>query len=222
MHYPVKCMATFLSALSCLSASKAFACKLSLILAMDVSSSIDEGEYRYQVDGLADALLDPVIADVLIQDQIALAVVQWSGAGEVELSIPWRRMLSEREVLDFAARVRALDRKWETSNTAPGDAIKFSAEQFESVSDCQRKVIDVSGDGAANAGLSTANQSRLAHEAGITINGLAIDIIGQSITEFYMRFVVTKGGFVETSRGFSDFPRTIKRKLMREIITPTM
>lgn len=201
-------------------AGPAAACSMALVLAIDVSSSIDIGEYHFQTDGLADALLDPEIADVLVLHQVALSVVQWSGAGEGDLTIPWRRMLSYGEVRDFSARVREMPRKWEGSNTAVGDAIAFSAGQFGRVSDCGRKVIDVSGDGSSNAGLNASVESRKAEEQGIEINGIAIDIVGVSITAFYQRFVVTSDGFVITSRGFSDYPRSIREKLLRELIKP--
>ena len=209
-----------LAALVGLAAGPVTACSLALLLAIDVSSSIDIGEYKFQTHGLADALLDPEIMDVLVQHQVALSVVQWSGAEEGDLTIPWRRMLSYDEVRDFSARVRDMPRKWEDSDTAVGDAIAFSAAQFDRVADCGRKVIDVSGDGSSNAGLNAGVESRKAEAAGIEINGLAIDIIGASITAFYTRFVVTSDGFVITSRGFSDYPRSIREKLLRELIKP--
>lgn len=197
------------------------ACELALILMIDVSSSIDLAEYRFQVNGLADALLDPEIGDILLQDQVALAVVQWSGGGEQELSAPWRRMLSERELVDFSDRVRAMPRAWSRSSTAVGNGIRYSAGQFGAVSDCKRKVIDVSGDGPANIGVDTSVERRKAEVQGIEINGLAIDEMGLSVTEFYRRFVITRDGFVETSRGYLSYPATIRRKLLRELIKPT-
>ena len=211
---------TLMATLFGLAAGPAAACSMALVLAIDVSSSIDIGEYKFQTHGLADALLDPEVADVLVQHQVALSVVQWSGAEEGDLTIPWRRMLSYGEVRDFSTRVRDMPRKWEDSDTAVGDAIAFSAAQFDRVADCGRKVIDVSGDGSSNAGLNAGVESRKAEAAGIEINGLAIDIIGASITAFYTRFVVTSDGFVITSRGFSDYPRSIREKLLRELIKP--
>lgn len=203
-----------------LSATKVFACSMALVLAIDVSSSIDDGEYNFQRDGLADALLDPEIADVLVHHQVALSVVQWSGAGETSVTVRWKRMLTYHAVSDFAREVRDMRREWEGSDTAVGDAIAFSVQQFVAVPDCRRKVIDVSGDGGSNAGIHTGNQSRAAAEAGIEINGIAIDVVGRAATEFYERFVMTKGGFVITSQGFNDYPRSIREKLLRELIKP--
>ena len=203
-----------------LMAAPAKACSLALLLAVDVSASIDQGEFEFQTHGLADALLDPEVADVLVQHQVALSVMQWSGAGEEELSVPWRRMLTYDEVRTFSERVRAVPRAWEGSNTAVGDAIAFAVEQFAAVPDCGRMVIDVSGDGASNAGIDTGSERSNAQDRGIEINGIAIDIHGVSITEYYRRFVITKNGFVITSRGFSDYPRSIREKLLKELIKP--
>ena len=208
------------ASLTLLGTGIAKACQLALILMIDVSSSIDIGEYRFQVDGMADALMDPAIAEILVRDQVALSVVQWSGIGEAEMSLPWQRMLSAESVVNFANRARAIDRRWERSRTAVGDAIAFGATQFGPVSDCRRRVMDVSGDGASNVGFDTATMRREIQQMGIEINGLAIDRVGISVTEFYRRFVITRGGFVLTARGYSDYPRTIAAKLFREIVKP--
>lgn len=198
----------------------AWACKLALVLAIDVSTSIDAGEFRFQVDGLADALLDTEVMNVLTRDQVALTVVQWSGHNEHVDVIPWRRMLSVGEVQNYASRVRNMRRAFVNSKTAVGDALAYSITQFNAVPDCQRRVIDVSGDGASNAGAETSQMSRRAHALGIEINGVAIDIMGNSVSEYYRRFVVTPDGFVMTSTGFSDYPRTIRAKLLRELVRP--
>ncbi len=215
----LKAMAIGLGLLGCLP-SMAHACRTALLLAIDVSSSIDVAEYRFQVDGLADALRDPEIVEILVRDQVALSVVQWSGAAEQDMSLPWRRMLSEADVRQFSDRVRSMTRLWAKSSTATGDALEFSVQQFAPVADCARKVIDMSGDGAENTGTDTATQSRIADQMGIEVNGLAIDEMGLSITEFYRRFVITRDGFVETARGFSSYPEAIRRKLFRELTKP--
>ncbi|MCV2873255.1 DUF1194 domain-containing protein [Defluviimonas sp. WL0050] len=198
------------------------ACDLALVLTIDVSGSIDRGEYRLQVQGLADALADPEIADALVLGQVALAVVEWSGTGQQNLSMPWRRMLSYEEVADFSDRARDLKRAYSGSDTAVGEAIAFSVQQFAAVSDCRRKVIDISGDGPQNAGFPLAPERTGAEAAGIEINAVAIEDIGQAtpITEFYRRYVVTRNGFVLTARGLEDYPRAIRAKILREVARP--
>lgn len=201
-------------------AKPAFACKLALLLSMDVSTSIDSGEFAYQRDGLADALLDTEVMNVLTRDRVALMVVQWSGVNDQAVVIPWRRMSSQGDVQAFSNWVRSMRREYVNSKTAVGSAISFSIEQFNDVRDCERKVIDVSGDGASNSGAEASSQSRRAARLGIEINGVAIDIMGNAISEYYRRYVMTPDGFVLTSTGFSDYPRTIRAKLLRELVRP--
>ncbi len=209
-----------LGVLLSLLAKPALACKLALLLSMDVSTSIDAGEYAYQRDGLADALLDTEIMSVLTRDRVALMVVQWSGVNDQVAAIPWRRMHSQGDVQAFSNWVRTMRREFVNSKTAVGSAISFSIEQFEEVPDCDRKVIDVSGDGSSNSGAETSSQSRRAAQKGIEINGVAIDIMGNAVSEYYRRYVTTPDGFVLTSTGFSDYPRTIRAKLLRELVRP--
>jgi Ca-activated chloride channel family protein len=206
-----------LAALFTLTSPVARACEVALVLAIDVSNSVDAGEYRLQAHGLAEALLDPGIADTLVEGRMALAVLQWSGTDRQETTLPWRRMNSHIDVLAFSAAARAMPRAFTLSDTAPGDAILAAMALFAEVPDCARRVIDVSGDGAENAGSSTVLASRAAHRAGIEINGLAIESIGLAITQFYRRAVVTPGGFVVTARTHTDYARAIREKIRREI-----
>ncbi len=205
-----------------LAAPVARACEVALVLAVDVSGSIDRGEYALQVQGIASAMSDPSVQEALVLGQVALSVVQWSGAGQQEVVQPWRRMLSLREVARFAEAAGGTRRAFDGSDTAPGDLITFAARQFAAVSDCKRQVIDVSGDGQQNAGTSTAQARAAAHQAGIVINGIAIEDIGisQPITKFYERFVMTPGGFVMTARGLADYPPTLRAKILRELARP--
>ncbi|MCB2094791.1 MAG: DUF1194 domain-containing protein [Rhodobacteraceae bacterium] len=205
-----------------LAAPAARACDVALLLSIDVSGSIDRAEYRLQATGLADALDDPGVRDALLHGQVALGVVQWSGTGQQTLSLPWRRMLSMREIARFSARARALPRAYFGSDTAVGEAVAFSLDQFAAVADCPRKVIDISGDGPQNAGFALAPQRARAESAGIAINAIAIEDQGQSIpiSEFYRRWVITSDGFVITARGLADYPRAIRAKLLRELARP--
>jgi Ca-activated chloride channel family protein len=210
-----------LTAILCWAAAPATACDTALLLAIDVSSSIDAGEYRLQVDGLADALNDPQVSDALVQGQVALMVVQWSGVGNQAVSLPWTRMRGFDEVARFAEASRAMPRAFVNSDTAIGDAILFATAQFGAVADCGRRVIDVSGDGSENAGSATASARAGAEAAGIIINGIAIESMGVAITGFYRLAVITHGGFVVTARGHLDYPRAIREKIRREVTKVT-
>ncbi len=193
------------------------ACDVALLLAIDVSNSIDAAEYRLQTDGLADALLDPEIAEALLQAEAALAVVQWSGVDRQVLVQDWARMRSLTDIRVFADLARGSERAFVLSDTAPAEALMFSLDQFTAVQDCKRRIIDVSGDGTANAGADVRGLGREAERRGVTINGLAIESMGRAITTYFERAIITSDGFVMTARGHREYPQTIRRKILREV-----
>lgn len=203
-------------------ALSARACDIALVLAMDVSGSVDAHEYGLQSQGVASALRDPAIGDALLHGRVALAVVQWSGAMEQTVSIPWVRIDEPAGIQRLATRIAVMPRAFAGGNTAVGEAIDLATSLFSAVQDCTHWVIDVSGDGDENEGYTVGAARRAAWDLGITINGLAIEDAGasRSITNFYRSWVVTPGGFVVTARQHSDFARAIRDKLLRELIPP--
>lgn len=200
-----------------LGATQAIACDTALMLTIDVSNSIDPVEYRLQTDGMADAVLDAEVSEALIQGQVAVAVIQWSGVDRQELSIPWRQLRSTADVQAFAVDARTMPRAFVQSDTAPGNAIMFALDQFADAPNCDRQVIDISGDGTPNAGSDTRLASRAAERRGVTINGIAIESMGVAITTFFTRQVITRDGFVITARRHRDYPRAIREKILREV-----
>lgn len=200
-----------------LAAAPARACDTALILAIDVSNSIDNGEYAIQADGLAEALLDPLVVESLVSSRVALMVIQWSGVGDQVISVPWRRIGSAADVRAVAEEARAMRRAIIMSNTAVGGLIRFARAQFADVPDCARKVIDISGDGDDNAGTAPEAERLLAEREGVTINALAIESMGLAITNYYRLRVITRNGFVMTARGHSTYAETLKEKIRREV-----
>jgi len=196
---------------------RALSCEVALALTIDVSSSVDVGEYALQVKGLADALELPSIRNVLIEADARLLVIQWSGVNKQQVMIPWTVMTDIPTIQRFADTARALPRAFRDSDTAPGDAIDFSVRQFAEVQDCKRRVIDISGDGPENAGGETRLASARAFAQGIEVNAIAIESIGIAISNYYRKVVITPGGFVVTARDHEDYPRAIAEKLYREI-----
>lgn len=209
-------------ALALLIGPPAGACETALLLAIDVSGSIDGAEYELQAEGLAAALTDPQIADILVQGQVALAVMQWSGLGEQAVVQPWRRMLTPEAIARFAAEAAATPRAFVNSETAVGEAISVAVAQFPAVADCRRHVIDISGDGPENAGDTVSLARRAAIRAGIEINAIPIEESGlpNPVSVFYARLVITPNGFVMTARGLRDYPKTLRAKLLRELQKP--
>jgi Ca-activated chloride channel homolog len=205
-----------------LAPAKVVACDVALVLAMDVSGSVDASEYQLQTLGLSQALRDPAVTHAMLRGRVAISVVQWSGSLEQTVTLPWTRIAEPVEVARLSSRIAAMPRAHAGGNTAVGEAIDISAALFDEVRDCARWVIDVSGDGDENEGYTVGHARRAAYERGITINGLAIEgaATGRSVTNFYRSWVVTPGGFVVTADRFEDFARAIREKLLRELIPP--
>lgn len=192
------------------------ACDTALLLTIDVSNSIDVGEYRLQTYGMADAILDTEVMETLVQGQVAIAVMQWSGVDRQEMSIPWTQIRHEGDARAFSTLARSMPRAFVMSDTAPGDAILFALDQFADAPPCDRQVIDISGDGAPNAGSDTRLASREAERRGVTINGIAIESLGLAVTNFYTQSIITRDGFVITAIQHLDYPRAIREKILRE------
>jgi Ca-activated chloride channel family protein len=209
-------------ALACLIAPPALSCETALLLSIDVSGSIDSGDYRLQTDGLAAALADPDVTEALVRGQVALAVVQWSGPTQQALVLPWQRMLDQGAVRRLAESAAAMPRAFKGSDTAVGQAIRFALAAFAPVADCKARVIDISGDGQENAGFTDARARSEAVAAGVTINAIAIEEPGPAfpITSYYRGWVITPGGFVMSARGLQDYAETLRQKLLRELQNP--
>ena len=198
-------------------ASPVAACDTALLLAIDVSNSVDKGEYRLQVDGLADALLDPEIVDAMVRGQVAIAVMQWSGVDRQVMTTAWRQVRNAQDAFDLSVEARTTPRMITLSDTAPAEAIYFALDQFANAPICRRHVIDVSGDGTPNAGSDAQLARNLAQTSGVTINGIAIEGMGQAITSYYRQALITRDGFVMTAQGHRDYPAAIRHKILREL-----
>ena len=193
------------------------ACQLALLLAVDVPGSVDRDEYRIQMDGLAYALRDGIVADALIAQEAQVAVVQWTGASRQRQTVPWTPITSYKDVLVLADRVEDDPRIWRNYSTAIGEALAVSRAAFDQVPHCVRKVIDVSGDGVSNEVVEPAHHRGEMTRAGITVNAIAFESDDTDLTAYFFENVITgPGAFVVTAQGFDDYPEQIKRKLQRE------
>ena len=202
-------------------AAAALACDVELILTVDVSGSINEEEYRLQMDGLAAALDDAAIGDALVKAQAQVTLVQWSGSSRQDVTIPWRQMQTLDDVSTFVNLVREAQRPWRHFSTAIGDMLYRVGPLLEEVS-CKHSVIDVSGDGVSNEGPIPDEARNGLVVRGVRINALAI--LGASDTDLtaYFRKHVIGGlnSFVYEAASYEDYPRTIRRKLLDEITEP--
>lgn len=194
------------------------ACEVALMLAVDVSGSVDPAEYRIQMDGLAAGLLDSAVSGALVGGQSKLALMQWTGTSRQEVVIGWTTMRDDADVLAFAEKVTSTPRVWRNFSTAIGEALQLSLPYFAQVPECERHVIDISGDGPSNEGrLPNLVWPQLA-AAGVTVNALVIEASLPGLTRYFESDVITgPGAFAATADTFEDYPREITRKLLREL-----
>lgn len=193
------------------------ACDLALVLAVDVSGSVDQQEYRIQMDGLAAGLRDGTVVDALIDQRAHVTLIQWSGSGRQRQTIGWTQMTTPGDVAALASAIEGDPRLWRNFSTAVGEALGLSLNVLEQVSHCRRKVIDVSGDGISNEGLSPREHRDALAAADVTVNVLAIETGIDDLTAwFFENLIYGEGAFVITANGFADYPEQIRRKLQRE------
>lgn len=197
---------------------------LELVMAVDVSGSVDGEEFALQMGGIAKAFRDPSVIQAIetaTPRGIAVVVVLWSSSEWQSVAVDWWRIASRADAQAFATAVEAAPRE-STGNTAIASAIEFSVRAFDGNGyEGARRVIDVSGDGISNDGPDTAPTRDWAVEQGITINGLVIVENNLPARKFYREKVIGgPGAFAMDARGFADFARVFKRKLLREISGP--
>jgi Ca-activated chloride channel family protein len=87
-------------------------CEVALLLAVDISGSVDAREFAVQMQGLAEGLTDPVVSEALVRGQSAVALMQWTGSSRQVLSVGWTRIAGPQDVEALAARITRLPRVW--------------------------------------------------------------------------------------------------------------
>jgi hypothetical protein len=217
-------LSTFLvvSTLSAPAHAKETRVHLELVLAIDVSASVDLSEFNLQLQGIAEAFSDPEVLKAIEGLRplgAAIAVVQWGGPEEFRINLPFTHIVTAQDAKAFGFLVSRNHRFIGATSTAIASAMQQSADLFEGNGfDGGRLVIDISGDGVDNSGLdleATRQNLLLRH---ITVNGLAIEQDDQAIAQYYKDYVILgPDSFVERADGYSDFARAIKAKLLKEL-----
>ncbi|KIC16984.1 DUF1194 domain-containing protein [Leisingera sp. ANG-Vp] len=201
---------------------RAAACDLALVLAVDVSGSVDASEYRIQMDGLAAGLRDGVVSEALVKGRAQVMLMQWSGETRQEVTLPWASVRSFADVEALARRIEQAPRPWRNYSTAVGEALFLALEQFAAVTQCKRKVIDISGDGFSNEGVEPREAHGALSALGVTVNAIAIEQSEPDLTAYFFENVIRgEGAFVVTAASFADYPSRIRRKLVREVARQT-
>ncbi|MGI9423086.1 MAG: DUF1194 domain-containing protein [Hyphomicrobiaceae bacterium] len=207
------------------SKSEARSCELALVLAIDVSGSVDSREFAIQIEGLAAALRSDDVANALAAagpDGVLATVIHWSGSGQQVQIVPWTRLSNRNSIGTFAGQILQFPRQFDKYSTAIGEALAFANGRFHELPfRCRRRVIDISGDGRNNEGWSPHLIRNQVVRQGITINALAILASEPELMTYFQQHIIGgAGSFVISADRFEDYPAAIKRKLVREILPP--
>ena len=203
---------------------------MQLILAADVSGSVNTTRYKTQQDGYLEALGDSRVLNVIRElDPPVLAVTFIAWAREQQVMVPWMRVQDGKSMDLFRNRLKDERRPQIGINTLISRALLFCNRLFDREFTGGRKVIDVSGDGDDNQGIVGLREVRDALVArGVVINGLPIIVKPpeyifppqppEGLDVYYRRHVVGgEGHVVIESIGFDNFKQAILQKLLLEI-----
>lgn len=207
---------------------------LLLVLAADVSRSIDDAKFKLQRDGYASAIADPAIVRAMQsagpKRRIGLIFIEWAGVGETKIVVDWTSIGSEAEAKTFADAVLAAPRPF-YGRTSIAGAIDVGMEQLRaSPLKSDRRIIDISGDGTNNSGRDITAARDTATAAGITVNGIVILSAvplpfnpahthppGGLLAYYQNNVIGGPGSFAIAADGFETFGQALRSKLIKEI-----
>ena len=224
---------TLLASLAGIAVARAETVDLLLVLAADVSRSIDDGEFNLQRKGYAAAMTDPRVLRAIAGGRnhaITITFIEWSGASDQNVVVDWTVVRDEEAAGGIAATMIAAPRSF-LGRTSISAAIDYSLERLAAASpQAEKRIIDVSGDGTNNSGRPVTEARDQAVASGVTINGLAI-INTQAnpgyafhtqppggLPKYFEENVIGgPGAFLLQVENFDTFAEAITRKLVTEI-----
>jgi hypothetical protein len=201
---------------------------LELILAVDISGSMEYEEALTQRRGYIEALRHPQVIEAIqsgLLGRIAVTVVEWAGPGIQFVAVPWTVVADEASAETIASTLSASP-LFQYRGTSISSSLLFASALFEDNGfEGTRRVIDVSGDGPNNMGVSVVYVRDMVLAEGIVINGLPIMInpsgMGLSMVGldvYYEDCVIGgPGSFIIPVNSADQFAEAIRRKLVLEI-----
>ena len=213
------------------------ACRQALVFALDVSGSVNAQEFRDQVDGLAAALGSPEVRDLILtgtETPVVLAAFEWSSRNHQHVILPWTRITDAAALDRVIARIAAHRPVRAGLKTAMGQALLFAAEMLSGQAHCWTQTIDVSGDGRNNIGPVPRQAYELPQFSGVNVNALVIGqpdrdaatstrpSLSREELRAYFETQVIKGpnSFAIVARGYADYARAMREKLLLELELP--
>ncbi|MGC1776918.1 MAG: DUF1194 domain-containing protein [Xanthobacteraceae bacterium] len=206
---------------------------LLLVLAADVSRSIDDTKFQLQRNGYAAAISDPRVLDTIRSGRngrIGVTFVEWSGAGAQHVVVDWAEIGDAATAKQFGDQLVETPRSF-AGRTSISGGIEFALSRLAAAPfDCIRRTIDVSGDGTNNDGRTVTELRDQAVAKGVTINGLVILSDNPmpwnpehtnppgGLDNYYRNNVVGgPGAFVMVAKNFNSFGQAIIAKMIAEV-----
>lgn len=206
---------------------------LLLVLAADVSRSVDGAKFKLQREGYAAAISDPRVLETIGSGRtgrIGLTYIEWSGLGSQQVVVDWTLVRDEATAKTFGDRLLELPRSF-ADRTSISAAIDFAMAQFDHAPfESARRTIDVSGDGTNNSVRDVKQARDEALARNVTINGLVIlsdtplpwnpeHTNPPGGLDGYYRTNVTggPGAFVTVADNFDSFGQAIVKKMIAEV-----
>ena len=195
---------------------------LALVLAIDVSYSVDPEEYQVQMRGTGQAFRAPEVLEAVMHGpnkQIAVCAFLWSDPVTKTVIMPWQLFRDAGDAAAISTRFFQAARGVEKGTTATGSALRFGQQLLDVAPKAIRHVIDISTDGTCNEGPAAPQVRDEVVAKGTVINGLAITkdlpYLGQ-----YMSTDVVGGRdhFVIEANDFDGYGQALRQKLFREIM----
>jgi hypothetical protein len=198
---------------------------LQLVLAVDVSGSVNPQRFELQKMGYVAAFQNRRVLEAIVggrNQSIAVTMMQWSGPFLQSQVVPWTVLKDESSVKGFAGAIESTSRMMYGGGTSISGAIDQAATLFpQAPNKAERRVIDVSGDGSNNRGRAVTQARDEAVDAGIVINGLPILAFEPYLDQYFKDHVIGgPGAFMIAAKSFETFAEAILMKLIIEIAAP--
>ncbi|MCA3636034.1 MAG: DUF1194 domain-containing protein [Methylobacterium sp.] len=206
---------------------------VALVLAVDISFSMDIDELNLQRTGYIEALTSPLVLDAIrkgMVGKVAVTYIEWAGVNTRHVIADWSIIEDQASAEAFVQKLREAPVR-RARRTSVTTAIEFSIDRLKQAQVRPiRRVIDISGDGPNNEGGLVTRARDAAVEAGVVINGLPIIIKRgwsspydvDNLDDYYRDCVIGgPGSFMLTITEKDQFAPAIKQKILRELASPS-
>src|SRR5258708_901903 len=207
---------------------------LILVLAADVSGSMEESKFELQRSGYAAAFSNPRVIEAIRggpDGRIAVAVIGWSSVLQQKIVIDWTVISDDETARQFGDHIMEAPRAFARNSTSISAGIDFAMTQLDRTPyEAGRRVIDISGDGDNNSGRDVTEARDEVIANGVTINGLVILTETPTrwnsdhtnppggLANYYRNNVIGgPGAFVMVAEDFNSFSDALVKKLIAEI-----